>query len=260
MKDQSVAILFANKRYSGDTEDYVLLYQEPYDPGVGVTTTVDLVKGLSDALYGTDSSSFDVDCGIDEDWGFNTGLYAYPSSPKLSFNVGLTHGYLAQGTIAYITVQEMVQFRLSATGTLKFPAVSIKKMSWYGDVYDIDGKNISGPKLIASGRVLSSDDVVYGTALVAYTVYRVLYGIRITPREDSVENVYQSVAYARWNGGVVMREIDAPTGADDDYSKDVNCGWRSITNISPEDPSDPPIVDTKDQEIFIDYCSQKEAS
>jgi len=254
--EQVLGVQFG-RRYESDGGGYVILEQAPYEPGVGYTTKLDLVEAVSNALYSTGGRS--IECGLDpDDWSMKTHVYAYPSSNTLSFFTGVTHGSVGGGVHETITVKEVLSFRLSDRSTLRYPPLGISSRQWQGDVYDGDGKRVAPPALTLDGRSMFASAVVYGQVLLTYRTFRRNYRVTIIPREDSVENVYQSVFYAVWPGGVAMEKIDPPPGAEEDYANGSNCGWRTIVSTNgPDDKKKPPILDSEDKDFHVDYCTQE---
>ena len=250
--EQTVGIQFGNRQSS--VNNYLILKQSDYPEGTGYATKLDIVTAISDALY-TATLGY-IDCGIDNG-SFTTTMFAYPSSEELQFFVGSTHGSIGDGVHQNITVKETISFKLSSEESVKYPVKEIVDVSWNGEIFDGNGKTTSAPSLSFSDRDIVADKVVYAQAIITYKTFRVAYSVTITPREDSVENVYQSVFYAVFDGGVTMEEVEPPPGAEDDYANGTTCGWRSEVNIDGPSGLPVPYVDQKDRTIHVDYCSQE---
>ena len=79
---------------------------------------------------------------------------------------------------------------------------------------------------------------------------------RIEKRDDSIDNQFQSVAYAVWDGGVQWHELSPPSGYD---ITEGNCGnglpGGSSTICDPNHDKYIKAV-RADRYIGIDYCTQ----
>lgn len=249
--EQSVGIQFSNSQSSEG--DYIILEQAEYPSGTGYTTKANIIGVISSYLYSFDTVT--VDCGV-EDGTFTTTMYAYPSSEGLNFFTGLTYGTSGDGVHKTITVTETISFKLTNEEQVSYPIKEIVNVSWNGRVFDENGRTTNNPSLSFNGRTVTSDKTTYSQVEITYKTFRVSYKLTISAREDSVENVFQSVFYAVFDGGVVMKEVKAPDGAEDDYTNDTTCGWRSIVNIrDPEDEE--PTISQNNKTEYISYCSQE---
>lgn len=240
------------------TSDGLILEQEDWDPGVGYITKLQLVNFLDARFYG--GTDYNVECDI-EDGSFLTVINAYPYQPSLAYSIGVTHGQFQEYKVSSPEEQEIVTFSQTSTTLARYPVHSFLDYEWQGKVWDPYGNEITPPTLniLSDNITFDCGTPVVGTVKVVYKTLKHSRLLRVTAREDEVENVYSSVVWANWHGGVELLVVAAPNGAEDDYSNDEDCSDRTFptVEITPPDPSDSipdagPVFETTE----IDYCTQ----
>lgn len=231
----------------------LLVEQAPWTGGVGRVTRINLVEAVAAVFYGSEEN--EIDCGVDGD-AFESGLFVYPFDLALNFTPGLTHGTLGPRLYEEVEVRERLSFSLETEARVKYPIRSIKSCDWLADTWDAQGAVGKNPALSFDGPLLKTSAPVYGTAEVVYMTSRFGYQMTIEAREDSVENVYQSVAWVRYAGGVEMLEIEPPPGAEADYLNDTDCRFGTGGIKVPPRPFVPPDGFPVYDSVKIDYCTQ----
>ncbi len=233
----------------------LILEQAPWAGGVGVVTKLDLVHALSSALYGDPEN--EIDCGMDGDC-YLSGLFVYPFNPSLSYQIGITHGELGESITQDVEVRELVSFKLDTEATVKYPIQQLISAEWGAETWDSEGGVTSDPSIFVDGQQVVLSKKVYGTVIVIYKTIRHARTLRVPPREESVENVFDSYAWARWDGGVEMEKLDPPENAEEAYFSESNCIWggRWGDVIPPDDPGEP-YGDGYGEDYDIDYCTQR---
>lgn len=234
--------------------DALILEQEEWNDNINHFTTMDLIDQVEDSLYETVYSNYE--CGV-EDGTFVTALFVYPYDTNLAYNLKVTWGDLSDSSISEIIVKESINFSITRELELKYPVRSIVSYNWYAGVWDGEGNPLVEPNISFDGQKVITDQDVYGSLRVVYKTERHTYRVEIQAREDVVENFFTSVAYAWWDGGITMLEIESPVNAEDDYFKGLTCRNRSIVSTTKDDPDwQPPTADSEDETINIDYCTQ----
>lgn len=229
----------------------LIVEQRPWPDATGKVTRLTLIGAIAARLYGSDTP--EVDCGVDVD-GFNTAVYVYAWDQDLAYDCGLTHGTMQPVMREEVEIREAVSFTLTTEAALKYPLRSLVSVEWLDDVWDGNGAVLARPSLSVDDNNVVSSQPIYGSAEVVYTVLRDTYPIHIFPRGDAAANVFQSVFWAAWDGGVKLCEIDSPPGAEEDYAADKDCRGGIIILITPADDPDLPPEPTRDREITLDYC------
>ncbi len=244
------------KRPAASGDSFVMLEQQSWDPKIGKVTRLDLIKALENSVLGS-SNSLSVDCGVDFDGqSYTTIVYAYPSPADLRFKVGLTNGEFTAPTVVELTVREAVSFALETEQSLTYPVRRFVAAEWAADVWNEAGSVVARPAITRDGQTMSVPEPIYGTAYVEYTTVRYVYSANIPARSDDPENVFQSIFYAWWDGGIELLKLSAPDGAESSYSSQMNC-WGERVLINPDDeddPAAPSMVPTRNKEITLNYC------
>ena len=228
----------------------LILEQMPWPKGVGRVSRLQIILAAAARLFGLDPP--EIDCGVNGD-GFHTAVYVYPYDPDLAYGFGVTHGSLSTPIRALVIKREYAVFKLSDEATLEYPLQELVSVDWPDEVWSGDGSVIPGPDLSVDGQAVRSTKKVRGTALVVYKTLRITHGLQITAREDVVENVYQSVFWANWDGGVKLLPIEPPEGAEEDYQFKIECTGGDVLDLPPDDPDAPP-APSIDRTITLDYC------
>ena len=241
------------KRPADQASGSILLEQQPWDKTLGLVTRLDIVQALEKQFF--DASGAVVDCGMDSDGsGFTALVFAYPSPDDLPFETGITHGFAGSPMRFEFTMTEQLSFSLDTEQTVKYPVKRFISAAWVDKVYAVDGSILDHPEIVNDGQKIIIGEKVYGTATVRYTTVRYAFSVRITARDTVPENVFQSVFYAWWNGGIELLTVDSPANAEDGYVNQVNCSGGSLS-MGPDDPDDEtPTVDPKNKEIVLNYC------
>jgi len=232
----------------------LILEQEPVeDETVGTITKLTIVLTMAARLFGLDDPE-PVDCGMDGD-AFETNVFVYPYEPELIYNIGVTNGALGSGTLGEHSVTEILSFSLDTEQSVRYPVNEFISASWVGDVWSADGEVVGQPGIEWDDGTVTVAEKIYGSLEVRYTTLRYAHSLRVAAREDAVENVFQSVVWANWNGGVKLLEIDAPPGAEEDYAAGVECTGGEIGEVNPDDdPPVPPPGQSADRTINLNYC------
>lgn len=259
MVDQLVTASFSLSSGEVDLASYVTLEQEGFSSKVGTTSKVKLITELSTKLYGL-SLPPSMQCGLDAvggDVSFNTIVYAYFYPAGLSFEVGLTNGVLQKGITERKRVTERIKFDLTDTAQVRYGVYKLASLEWEGDTWDSKGRVISPPTLNLTGNTVKSSAEVKGVATVEYTTMRTKYSARVTRLVLATENIFDSVAWARWDGGVDLKELDSPTGASNDTLEGTTCdnrygGSTEITGSGSDDSK--PTVRSSDITCEPAYC------
>lgn len=229
----------------------LLLEQQPWDPTTGLVTRLDLVQALSARLFDTTQAT--VDCGLDGS-GFDATVFVYPYDPALVYEIGVTHGALDSPSRVDLEVREAVSFSLDTGQGLKYPLQQLIGWEWAGEVWSESGVVIPAPAVTVDGQEVKVAEKIYGTLYVRYRTLRYVYNLRIEARESSPENVFSSVVWARWSGGVRLLIIDRPKNAEENYQNSTDCRGGSIVIIEPGPDDPPPVADPVNRTITKNYC------
>jgi len=227
----------------------LVLEQAPWPKGTGRVSKLQIILAAAASLFGLEPP--EIDCGVDGD-GFHTAVYAYPYDPGMAYRCGVTHGTLAKPVRAEVTIRDQVSFALATEAALKYPLRELVSIEWMAEVWSADGAVVANPALTVDSENVRSGAPIYGTAEVVYITLRDTHGLTVPPRDDAVENVFQSVFWAAWDGGVKLLEIEPPEGAEEDFAADIACTGGSILQTPPDEPDLP--EPTRDRTITLDYC------
>jgi len=254
-----------------------MLEQEVWSGGTGILTKLDLVKTLSAALYGTENELGDVKCGVDEEGNYKSGLYVYSYVPGLAYDIGITNSVDGLGTPIFqeVEVRELISFSLENKKSTKYPIHSVISAEWGADTWDSSGAVTSSPAISVDGNEVKLSKKVYGTVILTYRTARDAYRLRVPPRinpipvdydsdklldllkSDAAEHIYDSYAWARWNGGVKLLKLEPPPGAGEAFLLNSPCLNTGIGRVNPDDrPEHPPIARAEYETVLIDYCTQ----
>ncbi len=239
----------------GGEYDALIMEQLSRKDDTGKITRLDITETISSILYGTEEAKYD--CGV-LDGEDSTAVLVFPFEPSLAYDIGVTHGDLGGSIIAEITIVELIQFSLDLVKNSTYPIQSLESIEWYGDVFDEEGSVIDGPDISVGKKIeITVSEKVYGTSKIEYKTTRHYHPVLIKAR-SSAENVYESTAWARWDGGVRLLTLASPNGAEEDYQNGTFCWDRSIADIVPleEPPLLPPAAEPNSRRINIEYCSQ----
>ncbi len=249
--NNSFSIQFSNVL----TSSGVFLEQAPWN-GTGVVTKLDLVKAIYNSVYDSTESP-DKNCGL-QGSAYASTLYVYPYDRNLLFQIGLTWGELGEGVFSEVEVTENIEFSLSDTGTSTYPIQELISYKFLNLPWDSFGNEVSGVVVSVKGEDITLTKSVYGTVQLVYKTVRYSYSLLILPREDTVDTAFQSVSYVWWNGGVEMKVLEPPSGAEYDNKMDAKCWERSQLRVNP-DPDLPvlPSGESNSETVFVDYCSQE---
>lgn len=229
-----------------DTNDFVRLEQEPWDPYIGALTRFGVLAFLNSiAFSGPEPDPY---CGGDN---FSLEVYAYPSRPDLKYLIGCSWGKLGDCRPQELLYTEAIQCNLELEPKLKYPALEVTKFAWVGDAWSPTGEQLQRPSVTIDGTGIRIAEKVYGTLLVTYKVRRDRYWLALSPRPGAQENKLQSFVYACWNGGNTHIEIKSPEGAE---AGECNNAWSSSMDIV-DDRQPPDHVDPDDEYVDVDYCS-----
>ncbi|SDP69805.1 hypothetical protein [Desulforhopalus singaporensis] len=223
--------------------------------GIGRVTRLNLVQALSSSLYDTEGP--DVDCGVEDDNSFESGLYAYPYDLAMTYDIGLTHGSLSEMVVQEVTVRELVQFSLDTEQSLKYPAQKIISSEWAATPWGTEGEETDPPAISVEGNEIAISKPVYGSVAVEYLAIRHSRQMRISPRADAVEDVFCSYAWARWVGGCELLKIEPPPKAEESYAIGVTCfGGGLLRSVDDDNTPQDPTERSHELEVNVDYCTQ----
>jgi len=257
MTDANMVIPFTSK--TTDSDAYLILEQEEYLVPDKLTM-LDVIRILSDIVT-TGESTSSKDCIMSDDgMSFSAVVLAYPYPETLIYNTGAVNGLLSGPLRTLITKTETLKFSLGNTASLKYPVHTFIRGQWLSNVYDVGGGITSQPTVLQDGRELSVDSKVYGTYEVKYTTVVDVYTMTVSLILDAIENFFQSVFYAWFDGGVELLDIDPPPNAEENWANGVDCnggvvGGSNLIIINPDDdPYRAPTVGPADKTIDLDYC------
>jgi len=216
-------------------------------------------------------------CGV-SGGSLKTTIHAYIYRRGKPYTIKTTNGTLTPASIDLnYSVTELVTFSNRDRVDLKYPCHRIVSTTWKNAVYDTARNRVYEPRVSNDVYSLQLTEKVTGVLSVEYVTYRESYSLNATPLADALENVFDTVVYARYSGGVVWLDINVPEGSDDYAKNTIDCGFGSGTNVpgtgangtytgsgtgfSHKGDSDkwPPKHpgDTTDKKTYIDYCSQE---
>ena len=257
MTDNASIITPFVARPETDGNAWLLLEQQEYSNNIGKVTMLDIIQALSGKILAT-SDVADVDCGINSiEHSFATIVHAYPYPESLAYHVGITHGNFAMIGRTVVQVTQTLSFSLDTTTSLKYPVKQVISTQWLSDVYAVDGSKIAKPVVTRQGQDITIESPVYGTLVVVYTTMRDVYRLSIKARLTAVQNVYQSVFYGYYDGGIKLLEVDPPENAEENYGNGIDCTGVSgsgSTFFDDGGDEDEPTVDAKNIEVTLDYC------
>jgi len=195
----------------------------------------------------------------DDGMSFSAVVLVYPYPETLIYNTGAVNGLLSGPLRTLITKTETLKFSLGNTASLKYPVHTFLSGKWLTDVYDTEGTIVSRPTVTQNGREFSVDAKVYGTYEVQYVTAVDVYTMTVSVRLEAVENFFQSVFYAWFDGGVELLDIDPPPNAEENWANGVDCngftGGSNVIVIDPDDdPYKAPTVDPVNETISLNYC------
>jgi hypothetical protein len=242
----------------GDVSGFtgVLIEQEDWAPYTGYVTTANMVRTIASYLYNEDFGAT-VNCGM-VDGNMATILYVYPLVEDLAFELHLSRGTLSGAIREDYVETESVFFKLTDSKKLKYPGRDIVHTEWLTSPLDSKGADVNATLSVSNGYAYS-DVAVYGTAIIKYNVTRYSYSVVVEPRAEADENLYNSVAYAVYQGGVVHKVLDPPPNSES-YDGDAGCiGGVSINGSVSQDEDDLPedLHRNANRVIVVDYCAQE---
>lgn len=270
MSESEISITFANRSQS--SRDCVLIEQEPWGRDVGETSNMQGILAISAAVSG--GRWPEVNCA-GSNGEFNATVYVYTCDDVgLDYQFKVSHGTVSMRVTEIMYREEVVQCSLQLEHELDYPVRSVGAMSWIGNCYDSGGSVTSRPIVtIQDDNTVLLSKKVWGSLRVRYTVLRHTYHVTIQRRWAALENKYNSVAYAVWDGGVKWLDIEAPTNFeafDGDcgngafYNPNLQDGYNdgqlSQTDICKPEYTKLPVAVTADRMRTVEYCSQETLS
>lgn len=259
MSNAAVHAAFSNS--SSSPGEYLLIKQKDYEDNAGVVTMLDITKVLEKLLELTSASSSSVNCGMNEDGkSFYTTVYVYPYPETLVYAHDVTNGIATSAGSNIVTETEELNFSLSTEVALKYPVHSVISSKWVDDdIFYSNGDVAYKPAITIKGNKATTVKQVYGVMEVVYKTKRDSYDVLISARPTASENVFQSVFYARFDGGIEVESLTPPPNAEENYAAGVTCGDASyiggsnVTVIPPEEGGTPTIEPDNIVE-YLDYC------
>lgn len=253
MTDSTVIrVAYSDRSGSGS----IAIEQESWGDKIGKVTKLDLINTLSNDILGTVTST-DIDCGTDDDGSsYCCVVYAYPSPPDLLFNMGITSGSLDQPRREEVEVTELISFKLTSEENSRYPTEEILSFTWGDFILDGNGSTIQAPEVTLDGDFIILSSPVYAVATITYKTVRYVYTAKVVARDDSDVNVFQSVVYATWDGGVELESLGAPPNAEESYSSQTTCEGNTNLIVDPDEPEDDntPKVKGENETVYLDYC------
>lgn len=270
MTEAALTIPFSNPSAAAGS-DCLKIEQEPWGKDVGQVSNVQGILAISASIYGKRwPQAF---CG-----GLNgvsrATVFVYPCADiGLNYQFKVSHGEVIQQAIEVGYREETIQCSMKLEHEPDYPVMFMGAMAWIGHCYDSRG-TITGRPVVsfADGKIVFSKKV-YGSVRIRYTAMRHAYQVQISRRQDAIENKYQSVAYAVWNGGIKWIDIDPPARFEE---FDGDCGngafyhpllqdgygdgQLSGTDICLGKYTKLPVAVTADRHIVVNYCSQEQIS
>ena len=249
--NSSALATFANKR--ADLVVGLILEQTPWSSNIGVVTKEVIIKKIQDLLAGFGADKTGVDCGMDAIDKYSSLVVAYLYDRDLVYDIGISSGTLSEQPLIFDKdIIQTVDFNMTTSAPLDYPAHSEVSIVWQQGPWDEDGGEISSFVQKVTGNALEVNKKLNGTATLTYKTVAHSYGFTITA-DDGVEDRFKSVAWARWDGGVEHIELKAPPNADEALDQGIKC--YDIVKIEPNDPFVPPTVTGSDEVEKVDYCS-----
>ena len=228
-------VLNVQARIKGAGFSNVLL--EQYIGKTEPVTKLDLVNEIAARIYG--GAGANIDCGI-INGAFWTRVFAYPDPATLSYRIGITRGQLYDLVIETIEVVENLSFMLTKEVQATYPVLQLIAKEPVGPCWGADGGVISLPKITVSGNKFLVPEPIYGTVRVTYTTVRHVRRVIIPAKDGYIEEPYQSLVWASWDGGVRLLTLKVPKKT---HPSDANCAYEIhnsyIVNM-PEDKIKPP--------------------
>jgi hypothetical protein len=242
---------------SPDGRDMLQIQQEEWGAYVGTVSIADMVREVSNRVFGTtyDSNPW---CGVSDEGDVVSTIYVYPRTPYLLYQFFTSWGRLSSRYETTLELTETINFRLSASVQPDHPPLVILAAEWLDDCYAADGTVISPPFLTIEGGEIHSSAIVYGAVSVRYTTLRHTYTLNQPRRTSAIDNQYSAVVYGVYEGGINWLVLQMPPGLDTiEADEAASCGWGGELRM-PDDDSQPWPVSPggADRRTVVDYCSQ----
>lgn len=219
-----------------DPLNTVIIEQQEWSAYSGGLTRWQSVAFLVGLLYrGIDWTNYQINCDM-EDGRIVCNIHVYPLKPGLFYRLAVTHGELGERRIESVDVEENARLTLEQEISVRYPVDEIVSAEWLGDCFDAEFNVVPQPRLRirADRRQVEAAQPVYGTVAVKYRTTRHTYELRIEKREEAIENLYSSIAYALVDAGAPVTEVLEPPPAASELEAD--CGYGGGMKISgPED-------------------------
>ncbi len=258
MGDTSLNITLSSP--APETVDAMFLEQEDYSDYLGKVTKAAMIQSILGFIFPETSVTLPNNCG-GADGIFETIIFAYFYEENLTYDIGTSQGLLGMGVVESLDYVEYLNISLKEEVNFSYPSRQLKILEWEGAAYNKRGEVIPYPDYTVDSKGLKFDSEVYGSLKVRYNVIRHRYVLTVESLQLSdpgvIENKYQAVVYARWDGGVTWLEVEAPHGFED---FDGRCGSGGTTVQPPEEPDSPPFASPTNKDIYIDYCTQEPVS
>lgn len=267
-----------------DTSTVLKLVQAE-DSATGLITSSAIASSLLATLQdmaGDAASvvSYSIDCGVNADGSINTVFYAYIYDDSRPFRIETTNGTIVLTAIeSSYAVTELLTFSSANTLELQYPCNHVQSFVWKNTVLDSGNNKVYNVTHDTDKFSVTLSEKVYGVAEITYLTRRNVYQLRSTQIPDATENIFDSVVYAYYDGGVEWLEITMPEGSDNFADPETECGYHAgsaavSTIVNPDyggagsqtyiekgddgkawPPKHP--GGTTDKKIYIDYCTQE---
>jgi len=261
MTEASLTIPFSDS--SATPENYLKIEQEPWGKDVGKTTNMQAILAVSAAVYGGRWPN--ANCG-GLNGEFRATVYVYPGNPHMSYRFKVSHGRVTHGPLGVPFREEIIQCGLQLEHETDYPIFAVITKAWIGRCYDNEGNITIRPEVTIVGNKIILSKKVYGSLRIRYMAIRHTYHVIVSKRLNAIENTYQSVAYAVYDGGVEWTDIEAPANFEELEGECGNGAWYdddgNFMRISGVDICNPdghrfPAAVTADRLIDQDYCSRE---
>ena len=266
MSEADLTVSFAHRHVTPDY--FLIIEQEPWGKDVGKTTILQAIAAMQTVIYG--SSMPTLNCG-GANGKFRTRVFVYPSAPDAAFQFKLSNGFVISATVEFAIREEIIQASMELKQTTDYPVFSVISSAWLGKCYDNQGNTVNPPGAEIESNVITFDKKVYGSLSIRYRVKRWVYVLEIRKRQLAIENTYQSLAYAVYNGGVEWCDVEAPAGFEESdgacqngdifgYMEDLN-NWLNgrigHVNVCHHRYRTVPVAAYANRKIEVDYCTQE---
>lgn len=151
-------------------------------------------------------------CGAGPDGSITATIYVFKTPQDLTYKLVANWGsFVGDPVTASMEREESVSFNLEQSVNLGYKVEELISIAWEGDVFDSSGTVIYPAVPSLSGNLLVTDQAVYGTIRIKYTVFGDTWELNIPKREDATSNEFQSTVLAFYGDNQVETlDVDGP--------------------------------------------------